>query len=294
MRAPAVNTAPTIQDKQPAMSSLVKRTLAGAVLAAVMIGATLTLPTLWFALLTAAFVLVGTWEWSAMAGWTAPGRRLAYAACSGLVLLATAWLVQSEAGLWAVLLAGLAWWLVALAWVVRAQQGLPVDALDYPPVRLVAGWLLVAPAFGALVGLHAVPESGPLLVVYLLVLVSTADSAAYFVGRRLGKRRLASNVSPGKSLEGVAGAMVAVAVVAVAAVVLGGFDRPLAFLVSSLVTALASILGDLAESTFKRRAGVKDSGSIIPGHGGILDRIDGYTAAAPIFALGCLWQGIAL
>jgi phosphatidate cytidylyltransferase len=87
--------------------------------------------------------------------------------------------------------------------------------------------------------------------------------------------------------------MVAVAVVAVAAAVLADFDRPLAFLALSLVTALVSILGDLAESTFKRRAGVKDSGSIIPGHGGILDRIDGYTAAVPIFVLGCLWQGIA-
>lgn len=275
------------------MSSLVKRIVAGAILAGVMIGATLILPTPWFALLTAVFVLVGTWEWSAMAGWTSPGRRLAYAACSGLVLLATAWLVGREAGLWAVLLAGLAWWLTALAWVVRAQQGLPVDALDHPGVRLVTGWLLVAPAFGALVGLHGTPESGPHLVVYLLILVSTADSAAYFVGRRFGKRRLASNVSPGKSLEGVAGAMAAVAVIAAAAAALGGLDRPLAFVILSLATALVSILGDLTESTFKRRAGVKDSGTIIPGHGGILDRIDGYTAAAPIFALGCLWQGIA-
>jgi phosphatidate cytidylyltransferase len=150
----------------------------------------------------------------------------------------------------------------------------------------------VAPAFGALVGLHGMPESGPHLVVYLLILVSTADSAAYFVGRRLGKRRLAYNVSPGKSLEGVAGAMAAVAIVAAAAAAFGGLESPLAFVVLSLATALVSILGDLAESTFKRRAGVKDSGTIIPGHGGILDRIDGYTAAAPIFALGCLWQGI--
>ena len=275
------------------MSSLVKRIVAGAILAAVMIGATVALPTPWFALLTAVFVLIGTWEWSAIVGWNSPGRRLAYAACSGLVLLATAWLVRSEAGLWAVLLAGLAWWLTALAWVVRAQQGLPVDALDHRSVRLVTGWLLVAPAFGALVGLHGIPESGPRLVVYLLILVSTADSAAYFVGRRFGKRRLASNVSPGKSLEGVAGAMLAVAVLAAAVAAFGGLDKPLVFVALSLVTALVSILGDLAESTFKRRAGVKDSGTIIPGHGGILDRIDGYTAAAPIFALGCIWQGIA-
>lgn len=294
MPAAAVNTAKTIQDKASAMSSLVKRVLAGCILAAVMITATVTFPTPWFALLTAAFVLVGTWEWSGLAGWTSAGRRLAYVASSALVLLATAWLVRSEAGLWVVLLVALVWWLTALAWVIRAQQGLPVDALDYPAVRLVAGWLLVAPAWGALVGLHAATGSGPLMVVYLLVLISTADSAAYFVGRRLGKHRLASNVSPGKSLEGVAGAILAVALVAVAAIALGGFDRPFAFLALSMVTALVSILGDLSESTFKRRAGVKDSGSIIPGHGGILDRIDGYTSAAPIFVLGCLWQGIVL
>ena len=210
------------------------------------------------------------------------------------MLVTTAWLVQSESGLWAVLLAALAWWLTALAWVVRTQQGLPVDALDRAPVRALAGWLVVAPGWGALVALHGAGEQGPLLVVYLMILVATADSAAYFVGRRLGRHRLASNVSPGKSVEGVAGGLAGVALVAVAAVLVGGVERPMGFVVLSLATALVSVLGDLAESTFKRRAGLKDSGSIIPGHGGILDRIDGYTAAVPLFVLGCLWQGMAL
>lgn len=290
----AVETATRVPDEPPAVSGLVKRVVAGGTLAAVMFTATLTLPTSWFALLTAALVLVGVWEWAGMAGWLGVRQRIVYAAGSALVLLFVVWLVQREAGLWVLLLGGLVWWLVALAWVVRAQQGLPVTALDTPLVRVVAGWLLLAPAWGALVALHGAHPSGPLMVVYLMVLISTADSAAFFVGRRFGRRRLASNVSPGKSLEGVAGALVGIGIVAAATVALAGPARPAAFFALSLVTGLFSVLGDLAESAFKRRAGLKDSGSIIPGHGGILDRIDGFTAAGPIFVLGCLWQGIVL
>ncbi len=281
-------------DERPAMSSLAKRVVTGGILATVMAVATLTLPGFWFAVLIGVFILVGAWEWSGMAGWSSPGRRLAYSAASLLALLATGWLLGSEAGTWAVLLAGLVWWLVALAWVVRYQQGLRVLALDYPLVRLVTGWLVLAPAWGALVYLHSVAESGPWMVLYLVFLISTADSAAYFVGRRLGKRPLASNVSPGKSLEGVAGGLLAVTILAIAVSLLAGFAAPLGFVVLSLITASVSILGDLTESVVKRRAGLKDSGSIVPGHGGILDRIDSISAAAPIFALGYLWQSSML
>ena len=277
-------------DKQSAVSSLAQRVLTGSGLAAFIAAATLLLPTFWFAVLIAAFALVGAWEWSALAGWPSAGRRIVYCAASTLVLLGAAWLLQSQGGAWAVLLAGLVWWLVALAWVVRFQQGLPVVALDYPLVRLIVGWLILAPAWGAMVHLHSVAESGPQMVLYLVFLIATADSAAYFVGRRLGSRRLASNVSPGKSLEGVAGALLAVTMLAIAVSVLLGLAAPLGFVCLSLITVLVSILGDLTESVFKRRAELKDSGSIIPGHGGILDRIDSVTAAAPIFVLGTFWQ----
>ena len=290
----AVKTTPTMPVKRAVMSSLVKRVVTGSILATIVAAATLALPSFWFALLIAAFVLVGAWEWSGMAGWPSPGQRLAYSVASLLVLFATAGLGESEAGMWAVLLAGLTWWLVALAWVVRAQQGLGVDAFEHVPVRLLVGWLILAPAWGAIVYLHSATESGPWLVLYLIFLIATADSAAYFVGRRLGRRRLASNVSPGKSLEGVAGGLLAVAVLAITVALLADFSRPLSFVVLSMTTALVSILGDLTESVIKRRAGLKDSGSIVPGHGGILDRIDSITAAAPLFVLGCLWQGNVL
>ena len=281
-------------DKQSAVSSLAQRVLTGSGLAAFIAAATLLLPTFWFAALIAAFALVGAWEWSALAGWPSARQRIVYCAASMLVLLGAAWLLQSQGGAWAVLLAGLMWWLVALAWVVRYQQGQTVDAMNYALVRLLVGWLILVPSWAAVVQLHSVPALGPWMVMYLLFLIATADSAAYFVGRRLGKHRLASNVSPGKSLEGVAGALLATTIFAIVAGLAFGFVPLPGFVVVSLATVSVSILGDLSESVFKRRAGMKDSGSIVPGHGGILDRIDSYTAAAPIFVLGCFWQGSVL
>lgn len=278
-------------DELTAMSALTKRVLTAGILASVVVVATLILSAPWFALMLAVFVVVGAWEWAGMAGWSSPLARLGYCAGFAPVLFAAGWLVQSAGGTLALLLAGLVWWLVALAWVVRVQQGLAVDALGSALVRIVAGWLILAPAWGALVYLHSVSTSGAFLVLYLLLLIATADSAAYFVGRRLGRRRLASEISPGKSVEGVAGAMTAVALLAVVVGLIADLAAPLGFVVLSLVTAAVSILGDLTESVFKRRAGLKDSGSIVPGHGGILDRIDSVTAAAPVFVLGCLIQG---
>jgi len=294
MPTAAVNAATTMPDKQSAGSSLARRIVTGSGLAAFVAAATLVLPSSWFALLIAAFVLVGAWEWSGLAGWPSAGRRLAYCAVSTLVLLGAGWFLQSKGGAWAVLLAGLVWWLVALAWVVRFQQGQTVDAMKYPLVRLIAGWLILVPSWAAVVYLHSVAASGPWLVLYLVFLVATADSAAFFVGKSLGSRRLAPNVSPGKSLEGVAGALLGAAIFAIAAGLAFGSVPLLGFVVLSLITVLVSIVGDLTESVFKRRAGLKDSGSIVPGHGGILDRIDSYTAAAPIFVLGTFWQGSAL
>jgi phosphatidate cytidylyltransferase len=294
LRGCSGNSATTMPVDPPAVSSLGKRLLTGGILAGLVVAATLGLSSPWFSVVIASFALVGAWEWSAMAGWPSLRQRLAYSCATALVLAGTAWLLLSPMGAWALSLAGLGWWLVALAWVVRFQQGVAVDALNHPLVRLLAGWLILAPACGAIVYLHASAALGPWMVLYLVALISTADSAAFFVGRRLGRRRLAANVSPGKSLEGVAGALPAVALLALCIALGFDFVRPFGFVVLSLVTALVSILGDLTESVIKRRAGLKDSGSIVPGHGGILDRIDSITAAAPIFVLGCLAQGNVL
>lgn len=154
--------------------------------------------------------------------------------------------------------------------------------------------MVMIPAWTSLVVLHGGGEPGVYRVLFLLALIAGADITAFFVGRRWGRTRLASRVSPGKSWEGVAGALVAVLVLASAAGILAGFGSwTLAvFLGLCVVTALASVLGDLTESLFKRQAGLKDSGHLLPGHGGVLDRIDSLTAAAPLFALGIQWLGV--
>jgi len=287
----AIDATSTSETPASAMSGLTQRVVTGSILAASMVAAILMLPSDYFALLIAAFVLLGAWEWAGLAGWPAPAARLGCAVGMLPLLLGAALMMQVESGLLALLLAGLVWWLTALAWVVQIQQGLAVSALDSPLVRVGAGVLVLVPAWAAVVALHASSESGPYMLLYLTFLISSADSAAYFVGRRLGKRRLASIVSPGKSLEGVAGALTAVAMLAIAVALFADVASPAGFVALSLITALVSILGDLTESAFKRRAGLKDSGSIIPGHGGILDRIDSVSSAAPVFVLGCLVLG---
>lgn len=125
------------------------------------------------------------------------------------------------------------------------------------------------------------------MLLLCLALVWAADSAAYLVGRRFGRRKLCPQVSPGKTVEGLLGGLVGAALVGlIAGLALGLGGLRLAALVG-LATACAavSVVGDLAESLFKRRAGVKDSGDLLPGHGGVLDRIDALIAAAPLFAL---------
>ena len=123
-----------------------------------------------------------------------------------------------------------------------------------------------------------------------MLLIWGADSGAYFAGRAFGKRKLAPKVSPGKSWEGVIGGLLTALVAAVIATQwLGAVGGLAGFLALVAVTVFISVLGDLSESLFKRVMALKDSGGILPGHGGVLDRIDSLTAAAPIFALGLLW-----
>jgi phosphatidate cytidylyltransferase len=129
------------------------------------------------------------------------------------------------------------------------------------------------------------------LLLYLLVLIAAADVGAYFGGRLFGRHKLAPQVSPGKTWEGFVAGVVAAACVAVAGAII--FDMPFwPWLVLCLLVAVVSVIGDLTESMFKRHVGLKDSGRLLPGHGGLLDRIDSLTAAAPTFLLGLLALGL--
>jgi phosphatidate cytidylyltransferase len=168
----------------------------------------------------------------------------------------------------------------------RGGQGLPDDPMFIGGLGIAA--LLCA--WIALCGLHARPSQGPYWVIFLMVLIWTADIAAYFAGRRWGHRRLADRLSPGKTWAGVWGALAASLVVAMLGLQLFGVTgvRYYMFLAVAVATVLFSIVGDLFESLLKRKAGVKDSGSVLPGHGGILDRIDSLLAASPIFAVGVM------
>ena len=219
-------------------------------------------------------VAVGAWEWSRLAGFgPAPSYAVAAAGSLALVIFLDAGLAGALAWI------GVAWWVAALVAILRFR---PPPRVPGTPAGALAGWFVLVPAGAAIAGVHAWPD-GPALAMTLLAIVWAADTAAWFVGRRFGVNRLAPRVSPGKTWEGVAGGLAAaVATGAIAAWWLG-----IAWTVlvpAAALAAGASVVGDLYESLCKRRAGVKDSGRVLPGHGGVLDRIDGLTAAAPVFA----------
>ena len=199
-------------------------------------------------------------------------------------------------------------WGVALVWIARFERGLEVRFLKHSKGHLIAGWWVIVPTWCALVyhllqnpgssgsGM-SLPESpvsdwrdwqGQWLLLFILLLVWAADTGAYFFGRIFGKHPLAENTSPGKSLEGVAGGLVAVIALTLATGLFAGWPRTeiLAFGSLAVVVFLFSVLGDLFESLAKRHRGIKDSGRLLPGHGGILDRMDSLSAAAPAFAVG--------
>jgi phosphatidate cytidylyltransferase len=158
--------------------------------------------------------------------------------------------------------------------------------------RIVGGFLVLVPLWVAAVYLLAADDERPRVLLFLLVLVWVADSAAYFAGSIMGRTKLAPHVSPGKTVEGVAGGVLGVVLLAwLCGTILWKFEGMLLAMWTGLaaVTALFSVVGDLTESKLKRIAGVKDSGRLLPGHGGVLDRIDALTSAAPVFALGAIF-----
>lgn len=271
------------------MSSLAQRVLAAIVLVPVVVAAILWLPSIGFAVLLGAFAVIGGHEWCRV-GQLPRAWHAAFVVTLALALVAGYFALQSPLFVHVTLAMSIVWWLLALVAVVARQRDVAFAGFDSSVVRAGAGLLILYPAWVSLVWLHA---QQPTMVLFVMVLIWVADSAAYFAGRRFGRRKLASRVSPGKSWEGVAGGLFAVVCLATGVALASehGIRMPAAFVALSLAVAVASVLGDLIESLFKRRAGVKDSGTLIPGHGGVLDRIDSLTAAGPCFALGWLLSG---
>ena len=272
-------------------TALQQRILTAALLAPLAVAGVLLLPTPGLALGLAVVVALAAWEWAALAGVTDAWGRSAYLAVVAGSLLAL-WLFPSAQV--PLVVAAALWWCAVAFSLPRVRKIHPAGGRD--GVLLALGLPVLTAPWAALIQLHGLPEGlavGPVLVLSLLVLIWVADTAAYFVGRRWGRSKLAPALSPGKTWAGLVGGLLGAAAAAgVLAVVLA---LPLAatLLLIGLcgLTALISVAGDLFESLLKRRRAVKDSGRLLPGHGGVLDRIDSLIAAAPVFALGLTWVG---
>jgi phosphatidate cytidylyltransferase len=231
----------------------------------------------------AAVILAAAWEWSKFLSLVSVPGRLGYVTAIGALIAAVTWPTPSPAATEIILKIGLAWWFAALIWVFFYPT--PITR----PIGWLCGALVLIPAYIALVSLYS---REPSLLLFALVIIWAADSGAYFAGKRFGRVKLAPNISPGKTWEGVIGGLVAVVLVLVTAR-LYWVEIDIAVIVPfCLAVATLSVVGDLTVSMFKRNAGLKDSGRVFPGHGGVLDRIDSVTAAAPLFALGIGWAGL--
>jgi phosphatidate cytidylyltransferase len=265
---------------------LKQRVLTALALVIVLLGVVFGLPPVFTTVLITLLVLIGAWEW---AGFIGDGRG----AIRAVFTLAVATAIGGAFLLWSsvdgfvevTLATAMVWWFVAFLWVCLA----PTRVNPYSAT--LAGLLALVPCWFALFYLMR-NANGTWWVLFTLALVWAADTGAFFAGRWLGRVPLAPRVSPKKTWEGVLGGIVLSGVVAwVAATWI--FNVPVApFVIMCIAVAALSIVGDLTESMLKRAAGLKDSGALFPGHGGMLDRIDSVTAAAPALVFGLLGLGV--
>jgi phosphatidate cytidylyltransferase len=247
------------------------------------------LSTDWIVALFGVVGLLAAREWVRLSGRGNGGERWVFLLVIAM-LIAGFWWSRSMAIQTGILLLSLLWWTWMIRWVLVYPRGFNAH-FPAPWLQLGGGLVVIPAAIVAVALLHA-GEQGALRVLFLFVLIWAADAGAYFAGRAFGSRKLAPNVSPGKTWEGAAGGL---ALAAVVVWIAGqwlfraqGADWLWLYLLCFVVVAL-SIVGDLAESILKRHAGVKDSGQLLPGHGGMLDRVDSLLAAAPALALGLQW-----
>lgn len=256
---------------------MLKQRILTAIVTLIVVAAMLFLfPTWATRLIIAALMVVAAWEWSGLLpGQLQQAQRTMYVGLIVVLVAGVFYLVPDGLSSQKFFALASAWWMVAFVWLLLHPTPIP------PAVGWICGALIIVPAWFSLDWIFL--RDGVSLLLLLLIVVG-ADTGAYFGGKLFGRVKLAPRISPGKTWEGVIGGMVVVAVLAVAYAI--QTDGKLSvYLPLCLAIAVISIVGDLTVSVFKRRAGVKDSGWLFPGHGGVLDRIDSIAAATPVFAL---------
>lgn len=270
------------------------RLLAAFVMAPFAIAAVLLLPTPWMVVLGAVLFLGGLWEWFNLAEIDDTLARTVLLVANLLLMVALVWASPTDSGGSLVLfklavVAGVIWWLLAMLWLMHYDFASDHDT-HARVFKLGAATLSVIPAWCALALLH---NDGAGWLLLALAIVWATDTGAYFAGRALGRHKLSPRISPNKTVEGLLGGLVAGVAVALGGAALLGERGPELALVALVATlmVLFSVVGDLFESMLKRHVGAKDSGTLIPGHGGLLDRLDSVLAALPVFALGKIWLG---
>ena len=268
------------------------RLLAALFMTPLAIAGVLFLDTPWLVAFGAVLFLMGLWEWFRLAEIDDTLHRTILLVANLALMVAIVWASRSATGYSFVLfqlatVVGVVWWLLAALWLKHYDFASDHDT-HARMFKLAAGTLAVVPAWCALALIHGAQPNGHRWLLVALVAIWAADTGAYFAGRKFGKHKLSPRISPNKTVEGLVGGMVAaVAVGLIGAPIAGATVSQLPAVALVVVVTIAfSVVGDLYESLLKRHVGAKDSGGLIPGHGGVLDRIDSWLAALPVFALG--------
>jgi len=270
-------------------ANLRQRVITAVVIAVAFLALVLLTPPFWFALGSAVIFLIAAWEWAGLAGL---GNRVAQvilqlAFVALMILVVGQYPAEMSIVLQKWLIVSMLFWVTALCLVIFYPAS--NQYLSNPAINLLAGIILLFPTWISMLFLKQQQPSG-LLILMVIAIIALADIGAYFAGVRFGKHKLAPKVSPGKSWEGVAGGVLCnlLFAAALSAYLQLSIDKGVLLALVMIMTTAASIVGDLFESMVKRHRGVKDSGSILPGHGGVLDRIDGWMPAIPVFTLAYL------
>lgn len=274
---------------------LKSRVITAVIMLVLLLAALFYLPPLGWSVLVLVMVMQGTAEWTHLAELSSRNAKIYWAITLVFMLALLAWDANNNAQqqltthLLVYLFSAVLWLVVVPAWLMLGLK------VKQPVLMACVGWMVLIPTGLAMIDLREAAPS-PWVLLFVMGLVWIADSAAYFAGRKFGKTKLAPSISPGKTWEGVAGAMLGVSIyVALVWTFSAEFSR-LQMLPALMITAwwwvVLAVMGDLFESAIKRQAGVKDSGTLLPGHGGLLDRIDALTSTLPLAALALLLQGI--